>query len=410
MQKKVFVICVDRDNDLGRKAGITGPVIGREKNIEAATRLAIADPTEADANSMFAAVKKLTEVQKEYKNCEVVTLTGYSKTGLKSDKEINRQLDVLQKKYNIEGWVVVTDGMEDKQVIPILQSRAKIISTEEVIIKQAQVVESTFYTIKEALKDPGVARLVFGVPGLLLVIIGGLFTAGFFSLQLISLLFGTYLLLKGFGIEEKILEFVDDLISSITNQRASGFLYLGALFVPLFGIWAGYNQYMSSEFLDIGMDLASSIRITYPFFILAGIMIGAGKAIDSLHYKRAYDIGKYIVWILSIILIWAILDAGTLVFLRQADLGWFLTNLMISFIVLVVIIRIAKVFDVRDRATALLIGTNVIDDEGNILGKVIKVNRGEQTITYKIKKKKIEKPRKNFQLKKGNLILLQNIQ
>ena len=32
-----IILCVDRDNDLGRKAGVEGPIIGREKNLEAAT-------------------------------------------------------------------------------------------------------------------------------------------------------------------------------------------------------------------------------------------------------------------------------------------------------------------------------------------------------------------------------------
>ena len=58
----LLVICVDRDNDLGKKAGVKGPVIGREKNLEAASKLALADPTESDANSIFAAVKKYDEV------------------------------------------------------------------------------------------------------------------------------------------------------------------------------------------------------------------------------------------------------------------------------------------------------------------------------------------------------------
>ncbi len=41
---KLLVICVDRDNDVGEKAGITTPVIGRDACIEAAQRLALEDP------------------------------------------------------------------------------------------------------------------------------------------------------------------------------------------------------------------------------------------------------------------------------------------------------------------------------------------------------------------------------
>ena len=54
---KLLVICVDRDNDVGDKAGIATPVIGRDACIEAAQRLALEDPEDADSNSIFAAIK-----------------------------------------------------------------------------------------------------------------------------------------------------------------------------------------------------------------------------------------------------------------------------------------------------------------------------------------------------------------
>ena len=52
---KLLVICIDRDNDVGDKAGLTTPVVGRDACIEAAQRLALEDPEDADSNSIFAA-------------------------------------------------------------------------------------------------------------------------------------------------------------------------------------------------------------------------------------------------------------------------------------------------------------------------------------------------------------------
>ena len=46
---KLLVICVDRDNDVGEKAGIVTPVFGRDACIEAAQRLALEDPEDADS-------------------------------------------------------------------------------------------------------------------------------------------------------------------------------------------------------------------------------------------------------------------------------------------------------------------------------------------------------------------------
>ena len=167
--KNVMVVCVDRDNDLGRKANISGPIIGRKNNLNAAAKLGIADPGESDVNCIFGAIRKFDEVKKFYSEVEIVTLTGVGKQDFESDKEINEQLDKVLENFLVDAFVLVTDGAEDDQVIPILQSRAPIMSKETIIVKQASEVESTYYTIKEALKDPYLARIVFGVPGVILI-------------------------------------------------------------------------------------------------------------------------------------------------------------------------------------------------------------------------------------------------
>ncbi len=408
MKKKVFVICIDRDNDLGRKAKINGPVIGRENNLEAAKKLILSDPSESDANTMFAAIKKLEEASKIYKNAEIVTLTGEGKTGLKADCEINKQLDKLQIDYLIDGWILVTDGAEDAQVLPLLQARAKILSTERVIIKQAEAVESTFYTIKEALRDPGIARLFLGIPGLILVIY---FVLGTASFQVIALVAGIYLLLKGFGIEDLIIEFFRVVRESLSKQRISFVMYVAALLLPVVALWILYQQLLSSDFIDITIDLASALRVAYPIFASSIIVLIAGRATDAFYDKKAYSIGNYIIQAISILCVWAIIDAGTLVFLRQAELTWLPANIMISFIVLILAMRIAKVFDVRERITKLLVGLNAIDESGNYLGKVVETNKSKQLIVIQepdINKKtgkKIEKKLNQFKLVQGRIIV-----
>ena len=46
---RLLVICVDRDDDIGTKAGVTTPIVGRNACIEAAQRLALEDPEDADS-------------------------------------------------------------------------------------------------------------------------------------------------------------------------------------------------------------------------------------------------------------------------------------------------------------------------------------------------------------------------
>lgn len=399
-------MCVDRDNDLGRKAKIQGPIVGKENNLNAAQKLIITDPSESDANTMFAAVKKLEEAKKLYKNTEIVTITGEGKTSLKADKEINRQLDILSKKYKIEGWILVTDGAEDNQVIPLLQSRAKIISTEQVIIKQAQAVESTFYTIKEALKDPEVARLALGVPGIILLTI---FAFGNASIQIIALIAGTYLLLKGFGIEDWIFRFIRTLSDSFNEQRVTSFVfYVIAIILPIIGLWMAYLQLMSAELIDITIDIASALRAFYPLGMFGVLSFIIGKAFEAYSAKKAYLIGNRIIQSVSVICVWVIIDGGTLVFLRQAELSWIPATIMLSLVIIVISIRIGKVFDVRDRISKIFVGLNATDEEGNYLGKVILVNKEKQTIIIQDTKtnKTIEKQRKQFNLINGKIIVI----
>jgi putative membrane protein len=300
---------------------------------------------------------------------------------------------------------LVTDGAEDSQVIPLLQSRAKIISTEKVIIRQAEAVESTYYTIKEALKDPGVARLFLGVPGLILLTY---FILGNASFQAMALIAGAYLLLKGFGIEDMLVDYTRTITNSLSEQRVSFVMYIAAILLPLIGLWLVYLQLNSSEFIDITLDIASALRTFYPFIVFSAAMIITGKATDAIYKKKAYRLGDYLVQTISILCVWAILDAGTLVFLRQAELTWLPANIMMSLIILILAMRLRKLFDVRERITRIFVGLNVIDENGNYLGKVTQADKKKQVIIIQENEKtskKIEKKRSEFKLLQGRIII-----
>jgi len=88
-----LVVCVDRDDDLGRKADVSGPVVGRDAVLAAAMKLGCADPEDADTNAMFAAVRLLDEIRRMGDPCEVVVLTGSPKVGVLSDRRVAEQFD-----------------------------------------------------------------------------------------------------------------------------------------------------------------------------------------------------------------------------------------------------------------------------------------------------------------------------
>ena len=401
----LLVVCVDRDNDLGRKTGIKGPVIGREKNLEAASKLALADPGEADANTIFAAVKKLDELKKTIKSVEIATITGHGKGGFQSDRILNQQIDEVTARFKPGGFVLVTDGAEDDQVIPILQSRAKIVSKETLIIKQAQQIESAFFTLKEVIKDPYVARILFGIPAILLL----LFVAvGTMSFQIIALVLGIYLLLKGFGIEEPLLELFRNITGSISVQRSSFPFYLGSIFIGAFGIITAYNKFATMQITEPMLDLVRIAQATYLFIILAAFSVAIGRALDVVHLRRAFLLRKYILTMVSILLFWWILETATMVFLREVDLNLFLFTILGSFVILLVAFRLSEVLDIREKITRLLVGLPVYSKAGTWVGKVEAVDSKKRSIRYSSSESKdlVEISQKKFALKRGRVELL----
>ncbi len=99
--ERILVLCVDRDDDIGMKAGIDTPIVGRKENVNAAASLALRDPEEADANAMFEAVriydnlKKSAKGEEEY---EVATIAGSDLKGVEADRQLVSELtDVLER-------------------------------------------------------------------------------------------------------------------------------------------------------------------------------------------------------------------------------------------------------------------------------------------------------------------------
>ncbi len=400
---RLLILCVDRDNDLGKKTGIKGPVVGRDRNLKAASALALADPSEADANTIFAAVKKFDELKKSINTLEVASLTGHGKGGFQSDRILNEQLDAVLKKFKPNGFVLVTDGAEDDQIIPILQSHARIVSKETVIVRQAQQIESAFFTLKEVIKDPYVARIVFGIPAILLLLFVAL---GTMSFQIIAFVLGVYLLMKGFGVEEPLLDALRSITGSISVQRSSFPFYLGSLFIGAFGAITAYNKLLTMQITEPLLDAVRIAQTTYLFIVLAALSVVIGRAVDVVHFKKAFLLRKYLLTGISLFLFWWILETGTMVFLREVDLNLFLSTILGSFVILLVSFRLSETLDIREKVTRLLVGLPIYTTEGTWIGYVKAIDRKRQSITYEGKENKsIEVSKKKFYFKKGKIVL-----
>jgi len=261
-----LVVCVDRDDDLGRKAGIAGPVVGRADAIDAATRLAVADPEDSDTNAIFAAVSLLDELRGAGEDCEVCVLTGSPKVGVLSDRRVADQFDKVLERVQATSAHLVSDGAEDEYLFPILSSRVRIDGVRRVYVRQSASIESTYYTLVRALKDPKL-RAKTVLPFALTLLTLGIAAAGgvlLWGVIGLAILLGIYLIFWTFDIDEAI---IDSLRSASTDIRQGSAAFGFGLFsVALVGVGflEGYNAYAS--------QLPSAPLVRILFFIEAGLV------------------------------------------------------------------------------------------------------------------------------------------
>ena len=206
---KLLVICVDRDNDVGEKAGITTPVIGRDRCIEAAQRLALEDPEDADSNSIFSAIKTYEDLISKNYQVEVVTIAGVKNRGIQADEKILRETKQVFEMFSAEGAVIVSDGEDDEAVIPVIQNVLPVVSVQRVVMKVNRSVEYSYAVFGRYLKmiayDSRYSKFFLGVPGILLLI-GGIatvfnYTAEIFAV-LVSILGGAFLV-RAFDVDKR---------------------------------------------------------------------------------------------------------------------------------------------------------------------------------------------------------------
>jgi putative membrane protein len=204
---KLLVICVDRDNDVGEKAGITTPVIGRDACIEAAQRLALEDPEDADSNSIFAAIKTYEDLISKGYQAEVITVAGVESRGVQADEKILKEIKKVLEKFSANGAVIVSDGEDDESVVPVIQNVLPVVSVQRVVMKVSRSVEYSYAVFGKYLKmiayDTKYSKFFLGVPGILLLI-GGVATVVGYTAEITAVLIsilGGALLIRAFDID-----------------------------------------------------------------------------------------------------------------------------------------------------------------------------------------------------------------
>ena len=241
---KVLVLCIDRDDDIGTKGGIETPIVGRDQCINAATRLAIEDPEDADSNAIFGAVKTYEELVSKGYTVEVAVVAGRFNRGVEADEKISLEIKNILEKYKADGAVIVSDGEDDETVLPVIQSRIPVISVQRVIIRHSRSVEYSYAVFGRYLKllayDPQYSKFFLGVPGVLLGAgaLAVVFDAGKWLAAIVLAILGGAFIVRAFDI--------DKAVSSLGRLTPTSFIRIFSVIAGVLMILASIANGLSS--------------------------------------------------------------------------------------------------------------------------------------------------------------------
>ena len=220
-QKRILILCVDRDGDIEVKAGVKTPLLGRTANLDGAVALALKDPEEPDANAMFEAVRlydRLHIEKQPEETFEVATISGNDLGGVSADRKLVVELNNLLDSFSANEVILVTDGYSDEAVLPLVESRVPVSSVRRIVIKHSESIEETAAVFTKYVRllvdNPRYARMALGLPGILVLIFGifwgiNLFYPGtiyYYGIAIVIVV-GGFLLLKGFGVDRATKDF-----------------------------------------------------------------------------------------------------------------------------------------------------------------------------------------------------------
>jgi len=285
----LLVLCVDLDDDLGRKTDVETPVVGRDAVEEAAVALANADPEDSDVNVCFQGVHLADRITDE--TIEVAVVTGTATADVAANRTVGNEVDTVLAALSTGEDVralVVTDGAQDESVLPVIRSRVPIDGVRRVVVRQAQDLESMYYTFKQVLADPETRGTILIPLGILLLIYPVAIVADQLGLPgstlgVISALLGLYILFRGLGLEDAI----DDVIERVRVSLFSGRVQLVTSVVGAALVAVGAVGGLEAMDVVDGTDseaLVATIAFVYgavQWVAAAGVVVALGRITDE---------------------------------------------------------------------------------------------------------------------------------
>jgi putative membrane protein len=292
---KTLVLCVDRDDDIGVKTGIRGPIVGREANLDAATKLGLADPEDSDVNALLSALSIYDGLVKERSDADIATICGDVRVGTVSDAALTHQLEQVLAELRPDRVFLVSDGAEDEAFAPIIGSRIRVDHVRRVYVRQTPTAESLYYTIGRQLRNPRVRRKVVAPLGLVLLLFGAIYlTIPNAASGLALILAGLYLIMISLPFSslrdffEKAGQQYDRVRDSVASGDLSIFFNVSALILILVGVFFGIDFATRSGENSYVLQFLRFVFGSIWFFVIGALCFEGGKVLNAyLRHRHA---------------------------------------------------------------------------------------------------------------------------
>jgi putative membrane protein len=280
-EKRVLVLCVDLDDDLGQKTGIVSPVVGRENVLSAGIRLGLVDPEESDSNAILASVKTYDLIRSRGDAAEVAIVTGSKDGEPFSSSAVLDQISKISKAVKPTDVYVVTDGFGDEDIVPVLRLKLPLSGIVRVVVKHSKTVEESYVVIGRYLKmlftDERFKKYSLGFTGFSLMVLSLLAFTGYFSyaLLIITTLLGLTAFVKGMSLDS----FVVAKVRSVLGTPMPAYL----LAIRILAFIAGYGLFVAGISLGLYGSFSALVQlgVTDPLSALLKLNVLGGEFLRS---------------------------------------------------------------------------------------------------------------------------------
>jgi putative membrane protein len=279
-----LVVCVDRNDDIGRKAGVDTPVAGWEAVRALVTDVGVADPEDSHVNSLLEALRVTRELRDGDEEAEVAVVSGAEDSVVGSDRGVAAQMDRLLAEYEPDSAVVVIDSAEDERLVPIIESRVAVDAVDRVVVRQARDLESTYYLLKQFLADEELRQAVLVPIGVALLVFPAIlaYQGPAVAVATLTAALGVFLLYKGFGADDYATDLPAQIRDALYSGQVSLVTYVVAGGLALIGVFVGALGVSALPPREgVFVPTMRFVHDSMPWLAMAALAASTGRLIDE---------------------------------------------------------------------------------------------------------------------------------